>query len=721
MVALPIGHCIPIRPQSVQWPIGGSMEQKIFVAATEQRSGKSLLSIGLLRALQGIIPHVGYMKPIGRRSDKTGAIDPDALLVRDIFDLDDVLSDINPASMADAQGAKDSFFDAIFASYGRISREKDVVIIEGTDYSSALSALEFDINAELAKNLAAPVLLVANGHERSEEIITANLIEVAESFAAMGCSILGAVVNRFECDTQDDCSRIRSALEPHGVRLFGALPSDRLLGGPRLKEVSEALNASVVHQGDDMSKVVTGTRILAMSPENALGHIRDRDGYLLICPGDRMDSIFTALYAQSSILFPNYSGLILTGGLIPGPNVTELFAGADASDMTILSVNDDTFSATLRVNTVSGKITKEDAEKIDRASSLVVKHLDIDSLYEHLGMIESDTVTPRMFQYRLMQAAKAMKKHVVLPEGLEPRVIRAAAEILSRGTCEISLLGEISEIRSIASRLGVSIEGANLIDPDEADAAVRETYANSFYEIRREKGVSLEMARDLMLDPVHYATMMVQEGDADGFVSGSTHSTADTLGPVLRIIKTRPGTALASSIFFMLMPDRVVVYGDCALVESPTAEQLAEIAVTSADTAAAFGIEPFVAMLSYSTGQSGRGAAVDKVRSGTEMARKRRPDIEIEGPIQYDAAVSAAVAKIKIKESKVAGRASVFIFPDLDAGNTAYKAVQRSANVPAIGPVMQGLSKPANDLSRGATVVDIVYTIAITAIQAQQS
>jgi phosphate acetyltransferase len=265
----------------------------------------------------------------------------------------------------------------------------------------------------------------------------------------------------------------------------------------------------------------------------------------------------------------------------------------------------------------------------------------------------------------------------------------------------------------------VNISKAHLVDPVQVDEKTREQFAATLYELRKQKGVTLEMARDLMLDPIYYATMMVREGQADGFVSGSTHSTADTLGPVLRVIKTKSGISLASSIFFMLMPSKVVVYGDCALVENPTAEQLAEIAVTSADTAKAFGIEPYVALLSYSTGKSGSGADVDKVREATRIAREKRPDLAIEGPIQYDAAVSADVAKIKIKDSKVAGKATIFIFPDLDAGNTAYKAVQRSANVPAIGPVMQGLKKPANDLSRGATVVDIVYTIAITAVQAQ--
>ena len=698
------------------------MERKVFIAATEQRSGKSLLTIGLMRALQGIIPRVGYMKPIGQRFAEGDSVDLDARLVYDVFDLTDELHDINPTSMNSVQGSGGEYFDAVFSAYGRISNGKDAVIIEGTDYTSALSALEFDINAELAKNLVAPVLLVANGAGHDPDEIITNLIEVTESFTNMGCNILGAVVNRFDCDTgRNGCDTIRDELTRRGIQFFGAIPQDPLLAGPRLKDVADQLGTSLVYQGDTMSRIVTGTRILAMTPENALEYIRDRAGYLLICPGDRMESIFTALYAQESTTYPQYSGLILTGGLVPGKNVRVLLSGLKDSGMTILSVDDDTYSTTVRVNNVSGDISKDDDEKISRAAGLVEKHLDIQRLYDHLGTIESDTVTPKMFQYRLMQMAGADRKHIVLPEGTEPRIIRAASAILEQNTCEITLLGDLNTIAESAGRLGVDISNATLTDPAKVHVDIRNAYANTFYELRKHKGVSLEMAKDLMLDPVHYATLMVRNGDADGFVSGSTHSTADTLGPVLRVIKTKEGISLASSVFFMLMPNKVVVYGDCALVENPTATQLAEIAITSAETARSFGVEPYVALLSYSTGESGRGVDVDKVHEAARLARKKRPDVPIEGPIQYDAAVSVDVARIKIKDSKVAGKATVFIFPDLDAGNTAYKAVQRSANVPAIGPVMQGLKKPANDLSRGATVVDIVYTIAITAIQAQDT
>ncbi|MBN1837993.1 MAG: phosphate acetyltransferase [Spirochaetales bacterium] len=698
------------------------MERKIFIASTEQRSGKSVVTIGLMSALQGIIPKVGYMKPIGQRFADASTTDEDAVLVRDIFDLKDPVEQINPATMLDAQEDKDLFFEKVFDAYNRLSVGKDVMIIEGTDYTSTISALEFDINAELAHNLVAPVLLVASGHRRTLDEVVQAVSETTESFEAMNCNFLGVVVNRLESQAfSRDTDTLRELLKARGITLFGCLPPHPTLCKPRLSEVARQLDAKVVYQGDDMSKVVTDIKILAMTAENMLKHVGDIDGYLLLTPGDRDDTILTAMAAQRSVYYPRFSGLILTGGMVPGPNVRKLFKGQAEAGLTILSVPDDTYQTALKVTEVSGELTREDREKIELVNQLVDVHVDISGIYKGLGTVETDTVTPRMFQYRLIEKAKSDRRRIALPEGTEPRIVQAAAEVLAREIAEVVLLGDLDKIREVARQLSVDIDKAGIIDPRQADKEKFESYARKLYELRKHKSMTLEMARDQMLDPVQYATMMVCMGDADGFVSGSTHSTADTLGPVLRIIKTKPGVSLASSIFFMCLPEKVVVYGDCALVENPTAEQMADIAVTSADTAAAFGIKPAVALLSYSTGESGKGKDVDKVREATRIAREKRPDLPMEGPIQYDAAISADVARVKAKGSSVAGRATVYIFPSLDAGNTAYKAVQRSANVPAIGPVMQGLKRPANDLSRGATVTDIVYTIAITAIQAQSS
>ena len=698
------------------------MEKKIFIASTEQRSGKSLFTIGLIHALLGFIPKVGYMKPIGQRYKSKSKVDEDAILIKQIFALGDELPDINPVSMDEAQANEESLFEKIFGAYSRLSPGKDIIVIEGTDYTSTVAALEFDINADLAKNLGAPVLLIARGSGKSIDDIVQTIVECTESFREMGCNFLGAVINKFDSQSyEEDVKRIRKILEENKIPLFGVIPKNTTLAGPRLREVAYKLKAEVVFKGDDLSKVVTDVKVLAMTPENALNYIKDKDGYLLITPGDRTEHIFTILSAQKSACYPLYSGLLLTGGLVPGENVKKLISGIADANLTILSIADDTYNTALRVNKIAGELTSDDLEKIELACHIVETNVDIKRLHTLLGEVITDATTPRMFQYRILEMAKADRKHIVLPEGTEKRIIRATAEVLQRRICAISLIGEKDKIIEISKNLGVDIGGARIIDPATYDDHILEDYADTYYRLRKHKGGTREMAHGAVLDPVYYATMMVYKGHADGFVSGSTHSTANTLGPVLRLIRTKEGVSLASSIFFMCMPDKVLVYGDCALVENPDAEQLADIAITSAETARSFGIEPIIAMLSYSTGESGKGKDVEKVREATRIARQKRPDLPIEGPIQYDAATSVEVAKVKTRDSAVAGKATVYIFPSLDAGNTAYKAVQRSANVPAIGPVLQGVNKPANDLSRGATVTDIVYTIAITAIQAQKS
>lgn len=696
------------------------MAVKIFIASTERGSGKSLITIGLMSALQGIIPRVGYMKPVGQRYQPGGEHDEDAYLVKSIFDLSDEVKHINPMSLTQAQQNKDALFDHIFESFRIIAEDKDAVFIEGTDYTSAVSALEFDINADIAQNLVAPVLLVTPGYEKSVDEILHNATEYAESFIEHGCTLLGVVVNRFVSDQpKEEERKLSEGFEKHNIQLFGIIYNDPVLSGPRLAQVVESLGAEVLIRGDNLNRVVTDTKILAMTPENALEYIKDRDGYLIITPGDRSEHIFTVLSAHKSRYFPEYSGIILTGGLRPGNNVRILIEGIADAGLTVLSVKDDTFVTALKVNQITGELSKDDDEKISLVRQSVQWNVDIRRIHDLLGSVETDVVTPRMFQYRILEMAKKAKSRIVLPEGTEPRILRAALEIQRREVCDVIILGNREAIMDVARGEAINTDESTIFDHLKDKPERLEEYAQILYELRKHKGVTLARSRDSVLDPIVYAALMVYRGDADGYVSGSTHSTADTLRPVLQLIRTKPDVSLASSVFFMCMPEQVLVYGDCALVANPSAEELADIAITSSETASAFGITPVVAMLSYSTGESGKGEDVDKVRKATQIASKRRPDILIEGPLQYDAAISPEVAMLKYKDSKVAGKATVYIFPDLDAGNTAYKAVQRTANVPAIGPVLQGLNKPANDLSRGATVTDIVYTIAITAIQAQ--
>jgi phosphate acetyltransferase len=698
------------------------MEKKIYIAATENRSGKSFITIGLINALQAIIPNVGYMKPIGQTNSKvTGGIDQDALLIKKVFGLSDRDTDINPATMNDAVDNKETLFEKIFESYGKIASGKDVVIIEGTDYTSTIAALEFDINAEIALNLNAPVLLVARGFGRTVEAIVRSVAECADSFREIGCNLIGVVANQFELKNYaENVALLRELLEKKGIPFFGTVAHNPILSGPRLREVWKELNAEIVYKGDDLSKVVTDVKVLAMMPENALNYLKDKDGCLLITPGDRIDLIFTAMIAQKSFQFPRFSGVILTGGLLPGENARKLLDGIADAGLTVLSVADDTYSTAMKINQISGELTLEDTEKLEIVKNAVERNIDFTRIHVQLGEVSREITTPRMFQYRILEKAKSALKSIVLPEGTEGRILQATEELVRRKVCSICLIGNEEKVREAAKRVGANIEGAKIIDPLTVEQSLSNEYAETYYQLRKHKGVTREMAIDGMLDPLYFATMMVYKGHADGLVSGSTHSTAETLGPVLRIIRSRRDISLASSIFFMCMPENILIYGDCALVENPTSEQLADIAITSAETAGVFGIKPFVAMLSYSTGASGKGKDVEKVREAATIAQKKRPDLAIEGPLQYDAATSEEVARVKIHDSKVAGRATVYIFPDLDAGNTAYKAVQRSAKIIAIGPIVQGLNKPANDLSRGATVQDIVYTVAVTAVQAQQ-
>ena len=698
------------------------MTKNIFITATEPNSGKSAITIGLIEAFERIVPKVGYIKPIGQRYPDDSRVDDDAVLIKEIFRLDDALEDMSPVSLDDARSTKDDAYDRIIESYKRIADGKDVVFIEGTDYMSTTSALEFDVNAELAKNLDAPVLLIAKGTDKSIGEIVSNVSICKESFGEIACDCLGVIINGFKSDNyKRDYKKLKETLEAEGISVFGIMPYAPMLGKPRLREVAEKLEAKIIYQGDDLLEIVIEPKVYAMGLENAIGRLK-KEGYLVITPGDKADLIGMLEFHRASN-FPRLSGIVLTGGLLPGKNTMELIKGAKFS-ISMLSVKNDTYTTAVKVAEIAGELRKDDSEKIHLAKLLVDGYVETSKIYSQLGLKKVAIRTPKMFMYELMAQAKSDKKHIVLPEGTGERVLRAARRILDREICDITLLGEKDTILTTAAKIGSSTakiikEKANIINPQESQNF--DDYRNTLYEMRKHKGMTQDRAHDIMLDVHYYATMMVYKGDADGFVSGTEHSTAATIRPVLQIIKTKKDVSLASSIFFMCLSDRILVYGDCALVENPDAEQLADIAITSAETARSFGIEPYVAMLSYSTGESGKGKDVDKVKKATAIAQKRKPELPIEGPIQYDAAISPDVARTKLKGSEVAGKATVYIFPDLDSGNIAYKAVQRSANIAAIGPVLQGVNKPANDLSRGATVDDIFYTIAITAIQAQHS
>jgi phosphate acetyltransferase len=596
----------------------------------------------------------------------------------------------------------------------------------GTDFRSTDIPEELALNARLANEFGALVLPVVGGRGQSADAVVDEVCNAYQAYAHQGCAVAAIIVNRV------------AAADAHevGARLAGrcrevcayVVPDEPALGAPTVAQVVAATGASVL-LGDqaglarDVRGYVFGG---AMLPRflDALS-----DGCLVLTPGDRADLLLGALAAHAAGT-PRIAGVLLTLGETPGPGVMQLAARL-APGTPVALVPGMSFPTATGLAGLEGALTTATPRKVETALGLFEAHVDTADLAARIELRRPERVTPLMFEHTLLDRARgAQLRRIVLPEGTEQRVLRAAEVLVRRNVCHLTLLGDRDTIRRRAAELGLDLDldepeasGARarvrIINP--ADSPLHEQFAHAYAALRAHKGVTLAQAEDLMRDPTYFGTLMVHQDLADGMVSGAAHSTADTLRPAFEIIRTAPGTSLVSSVFFMCLTDRVLVYGDCAVNPDPNPEQLAHIAIQSADTAAAFGIEPRVAMLSYSTGDSGHGNDVEKVRKATDLVRALRPDLPVAGPIQYDAAVEPAVALTKLPASRVAGHATVLVFPDLNAGNNTYKAVQRSAGVLAIGPVLQGLRKPVNDLSRGATVQDIVTTVAITTAQAQQA
>ncbi len=535
-----------------------------------------------------------------------------------------------------------------------------------------------------------------------------------------GCVILATIVNRY---TGDDRSlllkRFQSASDQHPP--VYVLPNEEILGKPTVGEIARALTGNCIQcEPDGMNREVQHVVVAAMQLRNFLDHIEE--GSLIITPGDRADIILGTLATFFSETYPNIAGIVLTGDLAPEPPVQRLIDGLRSTQVSRLSppiirVATDTYQTATNAHAVRSSLTPENNRKIATALGLFESHVDMEALEARIAVTHSTRLTPIMFQYQLIERAKARRQRIVLPEGVEERILRAAEILSRRGVADLTLLGDTRKIQQKITSLGLQLKDVDIVDP--LTSTWRDKYAAIYYDLRKHKGINEDMARDAMTDVSYFGTMMVHQGQADGMVSGSIHTTAHTIRPAFEFIRTRPDCSIVSSVFFMCLQDRVLVYGDCAINPNPSAEQLADIAVSSAETAAKFGVTPRIAMLSYSTGVSGKGDDVEKVRAATQLVRDRRPDLKIEGPIQYDAAIDDGVARTKMPDSEVAGKATVFIFPDLNTGNNTYKAVQRSAHAIAVGPVLQGLKKPVNDLSRGCLVEDIVNTVAITAIQAQ--
>ena len=695
------------------------MSKAIYLATTEPNSGKSIVSLGMMQLLLGKTAKVGYFRPIIDDFEE-GRIDDHIDTVLKHFEVDQKFEDSYAYTRSQVVQLKnmdkdDEIIGNIINKYKAIEDRFDIVLVEGTDFSGEGAIIEWDINVLIAKNLGIPAIIIANGMGKSLQELVGNIYMAYDSFREKGVEVLLTVANKVQTENLEKVLAALKSKLPKKV-FTAAIPLNPILGNPTVKEIAQALSAKVLFGEDFINNQAGEFSVGAMQLRNYLNHLK-KDS-LVITPGDRADIILGALQANISTNYPNLSGIVLTGGLLPEDSIIKLIEGL-SDVIPILSVADGTFSVTNRIGTIKPRIYPENKEKITTSIQEFEKYVPTNELAERLITFKAEGITPRMFQYNLLKRAKSTKKHIVLPEGNDERILKATKKLLDTNAVTITLLGDTEQIMAKISELDISLDtnSFNIIDPKSSPNFL--DYATTLYELRKEKNVNLAMAKDLMEDVSYFGTMMVYKGHADGMVSGAVHTTQHTIRPALQFIKTRPEVSIVSSVFFMCLPNRVTIFGDCAINPNPTAEHLAEIAISSAATSTAFGIEPKIAMLSYSSGASGAGEDVDRVRKATEIIKKKRPDLKVEGPIQYDAAVDINVGKSKLPDSEVAGQASVFIFPDLNTGNNTYKAVQRETGALAIGPMLQGLNKPVNDLSRGCTVEDIYNTVVITAIQAQ--
>jgi phosphate acetyltransferase len=697
------------------------MSNNLYITSMAPRSGKAVISLGIMEMLSRRIRKIGFFRPI----IPEGGPDNNIQLILKRYDLDSPYEAMyaythDAALDMIARGESDDLIKGIVAKYKALERQCKFVLCEGTDYTGVSSAFEFDFNAALANNLGAPILPVINGRGKTMDDVRDAVRIAEEAFDNQGCVILATIVNRY---TGEDLAALLAQLQPLSKQrppIF-IIPNEDILGKSTVGEIARALTGNCIQcEPDGMNREVQHVVVAAMQLRNFLDHIEE--GSLIITPGDRADIILGTLATFFSETYPNIAGIVLTGDLTPEPPVQRLIDGLRSTQVSrlptpVISVATDTYQTATNAHAVRSSLTPDNNRKIATALGLFESHVDMDALEARIAVTHSTRLTPIMFQYQLIERAKTNRRHIVLPEGVEERILRAAEILSRRQVADLTLLGDAQKIEQKITNLGLQLKDVDIVDPLTSNW--RESYADIYYDLRKHKGINQEMARDAMTDVSYFGTMMVYQGQADGMVSGSIHTTAHTIRPAFEFIRTRPDCSIVSSVFFMCLRDRVLVYGDCAINPNPSAEQLADIAVSSAETAAKFGVEPRIAMLSYSTGISGKGEDVDKVRAATKLVRERRPDLKIAGPIQYDAAIDVSVARTKMPDSEVAGKATVFVFPDLNTGNNTYKAVQRSARAIAVGPVLQGLKKPVNDLSRGCLVEDIVNTVAITAIQAQ--
>ncbi|GGB51049.1 phosphate acetyltransferase [Shewanella inventionis] len=712
------------------------MSRNIMLIPIGVGVGLTSLSLGMVRALERKGVKVQFFKPIAQiRSGDTG---PERSTT--ILSTSPTVNPLEPYSMEHAEALirseqQDVLMEQIIARAAECASNTETLVIEGLVPTRSHPFAD-DINYEIAKALDADVIFIATpGVDTPNGLM--NRLEIA--FNSWGGQknkrLIGAIINKIgapvdeEGRTRPDLSDVfddkqTNVTDSSGMfqlpgksplRILGSVPYNLELISPRASDLAKHLNAKIINAGEMHTRRMRRVTFCARSIPNMLTHFKANS--LLVTSGDRSDVIVSACLAAMNGV--KIGALLLTGGYQPEPEVMKLCEQAFETGLPVFLIDSNTWQTSLNIQRFDHEVPVDDAVRIERVQEYVASHIDqtwIESVTQDSP--REHRLSPPAFRYKLTELARAARKTIVLPEGEEPRTIKAASICADRGIARCVLIGNREEILRVASQQDVILgDGIEIIEPENA----REKYVEPMLELRRSKGLTEVVAREQLEDNMVLGTMMLAQNEVDGIVSGAVNTTAHTIRPPLQLIKTAPGSSLVSSIFFMLMPDQVLVYGDCAINPDPNAEQLADIAIQSAESAKAFGIEPRVAMISYSTGNSGTGSDVDKVREATRIAKEKRPDLVIDGPLQYDAAVMPNVAQSKAPNSPVAGKATVFVFPDLNTGNTTYKAVQRSADLISIGPMLQGMAKPVNDLSRGALVDDIVYTIALTAIQASQN
>jgi len=701
------------------------MGRTLLVVPTGPAVGLTSTCLGLLRALDRRGVRAGFVKPLAQPHPQ-GRTDESAELVRALTGIDP--PDPLPAEVVEERlsgGHLDDVLEQVVARWEPVQAAHDVVVVEGLK-PGPTQIYSGRVNGALATAVDAAVVLVgawpSSGGEPVEDLDDAGLERLVESLAIPGgayeararARLVGCVVTRMPSSdpqvARRDRQRLERALAAHELRLLGAVPYDRAFTEPRVRDLVADLRPQVLSEGEQGRRI----REVSVFAQAVPGGLRVlAEGRLVVVPGDRSDVVMAACLA--ALNGTRLAALLLTAGVGPDPQVWELARAATATGLPVLLTDESTYATAMRVHDLEVDLSADDLERAEQVMVRAADALDGDWLADLLTRPEERRLSPAAFRFRLTELARSVGARIVLPEGTEPRTLRAAAICAERGIARPVLLAAPSAVEEVARSLGLVLpETVEVLDP----VAAAERCVAPLVERRRAKGWTDQVAREHLTDPVMVGTVLLALGEVDGLVAGAEHTTADTVRPALQVLGTAPGARLVSSVFFMCLPDEVLVYGDCAINPQPTAAELADIAVQSAASARAFGVEPRVAMISFSTGTSGAGVDVQKVAEATALVREREPGLAVDGPLQYDAATTLSVARSKRPGSEVAGRANVFVFPDLDTGNTTYKAVQRSADVVSIGPMLQGMAAPVNDLSRGATVEDIVGTIALTAVQA---